>query len=58
LISYIKLPYSQRNKDSDKHRLAANYFSVPEIPKLGTGKVDLRGLKQLATACMAEGVRV
>jgi len=36
----------------------ANYFAVPEIPKLGTGKMDLRGLRALAEVCMREAARV
>jgi acyl-[acyl-carrier-protein]-phospholipid O-acyltransferase/long-chain-fatty-acid--[acyl-carrier-protein] ligase len=67
VVLYTSLPFpatelAEALAETDLPRLfqpkAANYFSVPEIPKLGTGKVDLRGLKQLATACMAEGVRV
>jgi len=67
IVLYTNLPFpatelAEALADTDLPRLfqpkPSNYFSVARIPKLGTGKVDLRGLKQLAAACAADGVRV
>ncbi len=33
------------------------WYEVDEIPKLGTGKVDLRGLNELARKVAASGER-
>jgi acyl-[acyl-carrier-protein]-phospholipid O-acyltransferase/long-chain-fatty-acid--[acyl-carrier-protein] ligase len=67
IVLYTNLPFpatelAEALAETDLPRLfqpkPANYFSVPRIPKLGTGKVDLRALKQLAAECAADGVRV
>lgn len=67
VVLYTNLPFpavelAEALAKSDLPRLflpkPANYFAVERIPKLGTGKVDLRALRQLAAACAAEGARV
>ncbi|MEZ6014082.1 MAG: MFS transporter [Planctomycetota bacterium] len=67
IVLYTNLPFpvtelSDALAAGDLPRLflpkPSNYFAVERIPKLGTGKVDLRGLRQLALDCTGAGARV